>query len=159
MNWVKVEIRNTELGNRVINVPSGFLLVSNGKYVEPICEHGWDGEDYYFQNRSGKLLGVTHFIPFPRPPVNNHEESYITDAQKAHQNLSNLLSLKDFSRKHQAFSEASLRWRYDEAKKGKTECIDCFYKIEGRVYIHESKFLKYLGILDSIPQILNDNKP
>ncbi len=68
MNWIKVEIQDTKLGNRVTNVPFGRILVSDGTMVEYVDEHGWDKEEYYFYNGTGKMKGITHFMLLPNAP-------------------------------------------------------------------------------------------
>jgi hypothetical protein len=70
-----------------------------------------------------------------------NKKGWIIMNEDAGWNLSNLLSFKDFSRKHLDFSESSLRWRYAEAKKTENEFYPTFYEVSGRILIHENKFL------------------
>lgn len=70
MEWIKVETHwDSETSGYFSNVPySQELLVSNGKWVKYINEHGWDKDEYYFHDGIGKLEDVTHFMLFPEPP-------------------------------------------------------------------------------------------
>lgn len=68
MEWIEVKAYCDSEGNIFSNVPFGRLFVTNGKWVEYVDGHGWDDQEYYFHNGTGKLQGVTHFMPFPKPP-------------------------------------------------------------------------------------------
>jgi len=69
MEWKKVKTHfDPETCDFDSNVPREVLLVSNGKWVQYIQEHGWDDTEYYFHNGTGKLDGVTHFMTLPNPP-------------------------------------------------------------------------------------------
>ena len=71
MKWVKLEA-NCKEGYHECNVPScNRLFVSDGYWVELVDEHGWDKEEYYFHNGTGKLKGVKYFMVLtnPSPPL------------------------------------------------------------------------------------------
>ncbi len=44
------------------------ILITNGKCVIQCNEHGWDKEEYYFHDGTGKVDGITHWMPLPEPP-------------------------------------------------------------------------------------------
>lgn len=70
MKWIELKV-NGKNGHRDCNVPwNKRLFVSDGYWVELIEEHGWDGEEYYFHNGTGKLEGVKYFMVLtnPSPP-------------------------------------------------------------------------------------------
>lgn len=65
MKWLSIET----------TLPLGRynILITNGDWVEAVNEHGLDGGEYYFHNGTGKVDGVTHWMPFPKPPRRKDE--------------------------------------------------------------------------------------
>lgn len=70
MEWTKVITKfDHENWIRESNIPWKLdILVTDGVWVEFVNDHGWDKEEYYFNNGMGKLNGVTHFMELPKPP-------------------------------------------------------------------------------------------
>lgn len=58
MQWISVKN----------DIPFEPILITNGKWVKYIEEHGWNGEKYYFHDGTGQLKNVTHFMLIPKPP-------------------------------------------------------------------------------------------
>lgn len=44
------------------------ILITDGERVEAVNEHGLHEGEYYFHNGTGKVDGITHWMPFPKPP-------------------------------------------------------------------------------------------
>ncbi len=68
MKWIKVEAYYDVHKGFNSNIPYGDILIFQGRYVEAIHDHGWDNNEYYFRNDTGKIDGVTHWMPLPKPP-------------------------------------------------------------------------------------------
>ncbi len=54
-----------------------------------------------------------------------------------------ILTIKQFSDKHPAFSESSIRWMLHK-KDQRPGFEDCYYRISNRVYIKEQAFFDWL---------------
>lgn len=71
MEWIKVETYWDDDNNIYSNIYKSRILVTNGEWVEYIEFHGWDDKEYFFNDGTGKIKGVTHWMPLPEPPEIN----------------------------------------------------------------------------------------
>jgi hypothetical protein len=61
MEWISVKDRRPHHQRKII--------ITNGKWVDVTEEHGMDDNDeYYFNNGTGKVESVSHWMPLPEPP-------------------------------------------------------------------------------------------
>lgn len=67
-----------------------------------------------------------------------------TNLQRAHENLSNLYTIKEFAKKYPTFSESVLRSIYANVKKGEKEFINAFFIIDGKILVHEEIFFNII---------------
>ena len=65
--WIKFESNfDSKTCSFYCNVPFEEILVYDGNKVIYVQEHGWDDEEYYFKDGTGKILNVTHFMKMPK---------------------------------------------------------------------------------------------